>query len=246
MAEQSDKSPNDDSAFDASRATPTSNQTAGHRRRMRDRLLDKGAHTLTELELLEMILYGSNPRGDTKPLAKTLMKKFGSLSSILRAPPTDLLAIKNIGEAAVANIKIAETAALHLSHSDIKNRSVLSSWAAVKHYCINRLAHQNVEIFMMISLDNQNKIIEEDEISRGTIDQTPVYVREVINIALRNGAKSVIIVHNHPSGETYPSAADIHITEELRKALGIMSMSLHDHLIVAGAECVSLKSLGHI
>lgn len=98
----------------------------------------------------------------------------------------------------------------------------------------------------MISLDNQNKIIAEDEISRGTIDQTPVYVREVVNIALRNHAKSVLFVHNHPSGETQPSVADISMTKELRAALAIMTITLHDHLIVAGTEIVSLRSLGHI
>lgn len=224
----------------------TSQHVAGHRRRMRDRVLLKGADSLTELELLEMMLYGSKPRGDTKPVAKNLIKHFGSLSAVLRAPIDELRAVKHIGDAAIANIKIAESAALFLSYSDIKNRSVLSSWGAVKRHCINQLSYRSIEVFLMISLDNQNKIIAEDEISRGTIDQTPVYIREVINTALRNSAKSVLLVHNHPSGETQPSAADITMTEELRKALAIMTITLHDHLIVAGTEIVSLRSLGHI
>lgn len=231
------ESPNDK----ASRSKVT-----GHRTRMRTRIIEKGANTLTDLELLEIILYGGNPRGDTKPLAKDLFAQFGSLSAILRAPIPRLLAIPKIGQGAIACIKVAEAAALHLSYNDIKSQPVLASWGAINKHCINRLTHEKIEIFLMISLDSQNRVIAEDEVSRGTIDQTPVYIREVINVALRNNAKSVLLVHNHPSGETEPSEADISMTKELRKAFNIMTINLHDHLIVAAGKCISLRSLGYL
>ena len=217
---------------------------SGHRSRMRAKLLDKGYEALSELELLEMLLYAGNRRGDTKPLAKTLMRRFGSLSAVLRAPAALLAQQTGMGDASVAALKIVEAAGLHLSHSDIENRHVLTSWSEVQHFCVTRLSHEPVEHFMILCLDNRNRLIGEEVLSRGTVDQTPVYVREVINAALRHHAKAVILVHNHPSGETEPSRADIDMTTELNAALSLVTITLHDHLIVAGKTVVSFKSLG--
>ena len=211
---------------------------------MRAKLLEKGAGALSELELLEMLLYAGNQRGDTKPLAKDLMREFKSLSAVLRAPAVELRRQPGIGDAAISALKLVEAAGLHLSHSDVQNRHVLASWAEVQHYCVTRLAHEPIEHFMMLCLDNRNRLVAEETLSRGTIDQTPVYVREVIKVALHHHAKAVILVHNHPSGETEPSRADIDMTSELREALAKVTVTLHDHLIVAGKECVSFKSLG--
>ena len=211
---------------------------------MRAKLLDKGSDALSELKLLEMLLYAGNRRGDTKPLAKALMRHFGSLSAVLRAPATLLAQQSGMGDASVAALKIVEAAGLHLSHSDIENRHVLTSWSEVQHFCVTRLAHEPIEHFMILCLDNRNRLIAEEVLSRGTVDQTPVYVREVINAALRHHAKAVILVHNHPSGETEPSRADIDMTAELKTALALVTITLHDHLIVAGKTVVSFKSLG--
>ena len=149
-----------------------------------------------------------------------------------------------MGDASVAALKIVEAAGLHLSHSDIENRHVLTSWSEVQHFCVTRLAHEPIEHFMILCLDNRNRLIAEEVLSRGTVDQPPVYVREVITAALRHHAKSVILVHNHPSGETEPSRADIDMTAELKTALALVTITLHDHLIVAGKTVVSFKSLG--
>ena len=213
---------------------------------MRAKLLDKGSDALSELELLEMLLYAGNRRGDTKPLAKALMRRFGSLSAVLRAPAALLAQQSGMGDASVAALKIVEAAGLHLSHSDIENRHVLTSWSEVQHFCVTRLAHEPIEHFMILCLDNRNRLIAEEVLSHGTVDQTPVYVREVINAALRHHAKSVILVHNHLSGETEPSRADIDMTAELKTALALalVTITLLDHLIVAGKTVVSFKSLG--
>jgi DNA repair protein RadC len=196
-------------APNAATAPKDADHISGHRSRMRDKVMDKGAAALSELELLEMILYAASARRDTKPLAKDLIRHFGSLSGVLRAPNDKLLALAGVGKATVTAIRIAEATGLYLSHSTISNR-----------------------------------LIAEETLSQGTVDQTPVYVREVINVALKHHAKAVILVHNHPSGETEPSRADIDMTTELKKALGLVTVTLHDHLIVAGFEVVSFKSLG--
>ena len=231
-------------APNAATAPKDADHISGHRSRMRDKVMDKGAAALSELELLEMILYAASARRDTKPLAKDLIRHFGSLSGVLRAPNDKLLALAGVGKATVTAIRIAEATGLYLSHSTISNRQVLTSWAAVQHYCVTRLAHEPIEHFMMLCLDNRNRLIAEETLSQGTVDQTPVYVREVINVALKHHAKAVILVHNHPSGETEPSRAGIDMTTELKKALGLVTVTLHDHLIVAGFEVVSFKSLG--
>ena len=179
---------------------PPSDHMSGHRARMRAKVMEKGAETLSGLELLEMILYAANPRRDTKPLAKELIRHFGSLSAVLRAPQARLIALDGVGEAAIFAIRIVEAAGLHLSHSDIRNRPTLTSWSAVQHYCVTLLAHEPIEYFVILCLDNRNRLIAEETLSRGTVDQTSVYVREVINSAVKHHAKAVIFVHNHPSG----------------------------------------------
>ena len=228
------------------RTTTTPEDAKGHRARMRQKLLEKGTATLTELEILEMLLYAGAPRGDTKPLAKRLIKTFKSLPAVLRATPDDLRPIKDMGDAAIAAVKIAEAAGLHISHSRIKGKPVLTHWMEVQDYCVSKLAHEPIEYVMILLLDSQNRLIADETISRGTVNQTSVYPREIVNLALRHFAHAVIIVHNHPGAETQPSRADIEVTKDIDKALAVMGITLHDHLIVAGTNCISFKSLGHL
>ena len=152
----------------------------GHRAHTRDKVLGKSAESLTELELLELLLYHSNPRGDTKPIAKRLMRRFRTLAGVLRAPVKKLREVKQVGLATIVAINVTEAAALHRNHSRIKNQPVLSNWMHVQNYCINRLAHETVEHFVILCLDNQNRLIGEETMSIGTINQTTVYPREVV------------------------------------------------------------------
>ena len=151
---------------------------------MRERLLSKGAETLTELEILEMLLFAGQPRGDTKPLAKSLMRQFGSLAAVLRAPVQRLAEQRGLGDASISALKLVDAASLNLAHSDIHNRPVLTSWGAVKHYCINRLAHEPIEYLIMLCLDNRNRLIAEETLSKGIFDQTPVYVHDRLIVAV--------------------------------------------------------------
>ncbi len=226
-------------------SAPKNPDLAWHPRRMRDKVIDKSAATLTELELLEIILYPSNPRGVDKLITKRPMRELGSLAGVLRAPVRTLQQLDQVGPAAIAAITVTEVAALHLSHSRIKNQSVLRNWVDVQDYCINRLAHERREHFIILCLDNQNRLISEETMSVGTVNQTGFYTREVVNAALKHQAQAVILRHNHPSGELKPSRADIDVTRDIKKALAVMGVTLHDHLIIADTTCVSFKSLGH-
>ena len=211
---------------------------------MQDKVIDKSAATLTELELLEMSLYPSNPRGDTKPMAKRLMKELVSLAGVLRAPVETLQQLEQVGPAAIAALKVTEAVALHLSHSRVKNQSVLRNWVDLQDYCINRLVHERREHFIILCLDNQNRLISEETMSVVTVNQTAVYTREIVNAALKHQAQAVILPHNHPSGEVKPSRADIDVTRDIEKALAVMGIALHDHLIIADTTASSSKVLG--
>ena len=129
---------------------------------------------------------------------------------------------------------------------EFNDQLILTNWVQVQEYCINRLAHQPIEHIVILCLDNQNRLFAEETLSKGTMDQTPVYIREVVNLVLKHHAQSSILVHNQPSGEAKPSRADIDMTLAIQDALNIMSIKLHNHLIVAEKECVSLKSLGYL
>ena len=173
------------------------------------------------------------------------MHRLRTLAGVLSAPVEKFQEVEQVGQATIVAIKVTEAAALHLSHSRIKNQPVLSNWMHVQDYCINRLAHKPVEHFVILCLDNQNRLIGEEPMSNGTINHTAVYPREVVNAALKHHAQLVILVRNHPSGEAKPSRADIAVTRDTEKALTVVGMTLQDHLIIADTICVSFKSLGH-
>ena len=158
------------------------------------------------------------------------MHRFRTLAGVFHAPVEKLQELEQVGPATIMAITVTEAVALHLSHSRIKNQPVLSNWMHVKDYCINRLAHEPIEHFIILCLDNQ----------------TAVYPRAAVNADLKHHARSVIIVHNHPNGEAKPSRADIAVTSDIEKALTVMGMTLHDHLIIADTIYVSFKSLSHL
>ena len=213
---------------------------------MRDKVLGKSAESSTEFELFNMLLYHRNPRCDTRPTAKRLVHRLQMLAGVLRALVEKLQELEQVGPANIMAIKATEAAAYHLSHSRIKNQPVLGNWMHVQDYCINRLAHEPVEHFLILCLDDQNRLIGQETMSSGTINQAAVYPREVVNATLKHHAQSVIPVHRHPIGEAKPSRADIAVKRDIKKALTVMGMTLHDHHIIADIICVSFESLGQL
>ena len=178
----------------------------GHRERLRERFYGAGPEALSDYELLEMALFPALPRRDTKPLAKALLKTFGSFAEVIHAPVARLREVEGIGEASINQIKLLAAAASRVAKGEIKRKIALSSWNDVIEYCRTGMAFADKEQFRLLFLDKRNQLIADEVQQTGTIDHTPVYPREVIKRALELSATALILVHNHPSGDPDPLA----------------------------------------
>ncbi|WP_417519972.1 RadC family protein [Minwuia sp.] len=216
----------------------------GHRSRLRQRLIEHGPDALQDYELLEMVLWAANPRGDTKPLAKELINRFKDFSHVIKATPERLAEVPGIGEAAIASLKMLDAAAVRLTRDRVMNREVLSSWQSLIDYCRASLAYEKTEAFHVLYLDRKNVLIADDAQQHGTVDHTPVYPREVVKRALQLEASAMIMVHNHPSGDPTPSHADIEMTKQVRDAAKAVGVVLHDHLVIGAGDPFSFRSTG--
>jgi len=215
----------------------------GHRERLRRRLIAAGAGNLPDYELLEVILFASNPRGDVKPLAKDLLERFGGFAELMSAD-AEALAGTGLGLAGIAALKSVREAALRLMRSELHERPVVGSWDKLIDYCTAHIPHGKVEEFHILFLDRKNVLIKHEQQQRGTIDHTPVYPREVVKRALELQASALILVHNHPSGDPTPSKADIAVTKDIVKAAQPLGVTVHDHLIIGRGRHTSLRDLG--
>jgi DNA repair protein RadC len=218
----------------------------GHRERLRERLLEGGTDAVPDYELLEFLLYSAQPRRDTKPLAKALFARFGGLAGVLGADREALKAVPGMGDASVAALLAVRAAAARLLRAEVKEREIISSWQALVDYCAAQAGFAEIEEFRLLFLDRKNALIADERQQRGTVDHTPVYPREVVKRALELGASALIMVHNHPSGDTTPSKADIDMTRAVAKALTAVGIALHDHLIIGRGRHSSFRSLGLI
>jgi DNA repair protein RadC len=218
----------------------------GHRERLRARILKGDGSGLADYELLELLLCAFIPRVDVKPLAKELLAKFGSVSAVFAAAPERLMEVKGVGESAAAYVRATHLLMQAAAGDAVKDRPVISNWAALLNYVRLALRHETSEQVRALFLDRKNKLIADEITGRGTVDQAPIYPREIARRALELGASSVILVHNHPSGDATPSRADIEMTREIVNALGALDIKLHDHLIVGAGEPVSMKAKGLI
>ena len=216
----------------------------GHRERLRDRALAGGLTALPDYELLELFLFRSIPKRDVKPLAKQLLVRFGSLAGVLGASPAELQTVKGVGEALALDLKLLHEAALRTAREQLAKRPVISSWSALMAYVKTALAHEAREQFRVLFLDKKNGLIADEVLGRGTVDHAPVYPREVMRRALELSASAVILVHNHPSGDPAPSAADIDMTRQIVEALKVLRITVHDHLVVGRDGVASFKALG--
>jgi DNA repair protein RadC len=218
----------------------------GHRERLRRRFRDSGADSLPDYELLELVLFRAAPRRDTKPLAKALIARFGTFAEALNAPEELLREVPGVGESAITELKLVRAAALRLMRGEVLERTVLSSWSQVLDYCRASMGFANKEQFRILFLDKRNQIIADEVQQTGTVDHTPVYVREVVKRALELSATAIVLVHNHPSGDPTPSRADIEMTRQIVAAAKPLGVLVHDHIIVGKQGHASLKGLGLI
>ena len=216
---------------------------AGHRQRLKDRFANAGPEALPDYELLELVLFAAIPRRDTKPLAKALLDRFGSFAEVINAPPERLREVKGIGDAAITQLKLVRAGALRIMQGSIMQRPVLGSWNSVLDYCRAAMGFEAQEQFRILFLDKKNRLIADEVQQRGTVDHTPVYVREVVKRALELSASAIILVHNHPSGDPTPSRADIDMTRQIVDAAKPLGVTIHDHIIVGKQGHASFKGL---
>jgi DNA repair protein RadC len=217
---------------------------AGHRDRLRQRFLKSGADGLQDYELLEMVLFAAIPRRDVKPLAKQLLKQFGSLSAVLGASAADLQKMKGISENAAVLLKTVQALSLRTLRGEFEKKPVLASWQKLLDYCHVAMAHEKREHFRVLFLNRKNQLVADEVQQIGTVDHTPVYPREIVRRALELGATAMILVHNHPSGDPTPSDSDIAMTCEVVRAAAALDILVHDHLIISQSGHISFKSMG--
>jgi DNA repair protein RadC len=215
----------------------------GHRERLRERFYSAGPDALSDYELLEMALFPALPRRDTKPLAKALLKKFGSFAEVIYASEARLREVDGIKDASVHQLKLIAAAADRIARGEIRRSVALSSWNDVIDYCRSSMAFADKEQFRLLFLDKRNQLIADEVQQTGTIDHTPVYPREVIKRALELSATALILVHNHPSGDPTPSQADIQMTKAIITIATPLGIAVHDHIIVGRGGHASLKGM---
>ena len=216
----------------------------GHRERLRDRAGKAGMAALPDYELVELIIARSLPRGDVKPLAKQLLARFGSLAGVFGATVEELRTVSGVGPGLALDLKLIHETTLRIGKAEVTKRTVISSWSALLAYVRVALAHEAREQFRVLFLDKKNQLVADEVMNRGTVDHAPVYPREVMRRTLELSASAVILVHNHPSGDPTPSAADIDMTRQIVDAGRPLKIAVHDHLVVGREGVASFKALG--
>ena len=240
MAAKTTNQTSTDQSEDAPGDTP---HYHGHRGRLRERFQNAGPDALSDYELLEMVLFAAQPRRDMKPLAKELLKVFGSFAEAVHAPEPRLREIDGMGDASIHQFKLIAAAAHRIARGELKRRTALSSWQDVIDYCRTGMAFADKEQFRLLFLDKRNQLIADELQQTGTIDHAPVYPREVIKRALELSATAIILVHNHPSGDPTPSQADIQMTKAIVDIARPLGIAVHDHIIVGKNGHASLKGM---
>ena len=227
----------------ATPVAPAAAPNEGHRQRLKARFAGAGPESLADYELLELVLFSAIPRRDTKPLAKRLLDRFGSFSEVVNAAPERLKEVDGVGDAVVMQLKVTRAAALRLLRTDVMQRPILGTWNAVLDYCRAAMGFEAREQFRVLFLDKKNRLIADEVQQVGTVDHTPVYVREVVKRALEHSACALVLVHNHPSGDPMPSRADVDMTRQIVEAARPLGIAIHDHVIVGKQGHASLKAM---
>lgn len=214
--------------------------------RPREKLLNRGVSALTDAELLAIFLRTGTQGKSAVDLARDLLNDFGSLKALLGADKLRFCQANGLGEAKFAQLQaVLEMARRHFKES-LQRGDALSNPDITRAYLSAQLRGYSYEVFACLFLDNQNRVIQLDELFRGTIDAASIYPREVVKQALRHNAAAVIFAHNHPSGIAEPSIADKLITEKLKQALGLFEIRVLDHFIVGDGEPFSFAEHGLI
>lgn len=218
----------------------------GHRQRLRERFLLASGDDLPDYELLELILFAAKPRGDVKPLAKRLLKIFGTFDKLIYASEAELRKVDEVGDAVITSLKTIRVASARLLRTSIEDKPIIQSWTMLMDYCRLSMGKEKIEQFRVLFLNNRHTLIADEVMQEGTVNHTPVYPREIIKRALELHASAIILLHNHPSGDPSPSKADIDMTKKITEAAQTVGIEVHDHVIITEHGHYSFKSFGLI
>ena len=231
----------------------TKNNAKGHRERVRKKFLENGFNGLEDYEVLELLLFYIIPRKDTKAIAKELIKKFKTLANVLKADTLELKTIDGLGPVAITFLKMIGALPAKIYKDELKNQKLIkddknkiTDKEVLLSFLRNKIGYEDVEKFYVIYLSSSNEVIAFEESSSGTLDRSSIYPREIYKRVIMENAKSIIIAHNHPSGNTCPSKCDIDITNEIAKGLKNFGALLIEHIIITRDSYFSFLEEGLI
>ena len=219
-------------------------QQLGHRERLRNRLISGCGRGLLDYEILELILCSARTRVDCKPIAKRLLEKFKTLSGVFYADAIELAKVKGVGNSSIAAIMCVRESLVRILRYDVEKSVVVDEWGKLVDYLRVKIGNSDVENFYVLYLNKRYGVIHDEVHNTGTVDEAPLYIREIIKKSLSCGAAHIVISHNHPSGDPRPSKADIEVTRKLKMACNNMSISLVDHIIVTPKRHYSFNTHG--
>ena len=231
----------------------TKNNAKGHRERVRKKFLENGFNGLEDYEILELLLFYVIPRKDTKAIAKELIEKFKTLANVLKADTLELKIIDGLGDVAITFLKMMGALPEKIYKDELKNQKLIkddknkiTDKEVLLSFLRNKIGYEDVEKFYVIYLSSSNEVITFEESSSGTLDRSSIYPREIYKRVIMENAKSIIIAHNHPSGNTCPSKCDIDITNEIAKGLKNFGALLLEHIIITRDSYFSFLEEGLI
>ena len=231
----------------------TKNNAKGHRERVRRKFLENGFNGFEDYEVLELLLFYVIPRRDTKAIAKELIAKFKTLANVLKADNKELKTINGLGDVAITFLKMMGALPEKIYEDKLKNEKIIkddtnkiTNKEILLNFLRNKIGYEDVEKFYVIYLSSSNEVIAFEESSSGTLDRSSIYPREIYKRVIMENAKSIIIAHNHPSGNTCPSKCDIDITNEIAKGLKNFGALLLEHIIITRDSYFSFLEEGLI
>ena len=231
----------------------TKNNAKGHRERVRKKFLENGFNGLEDYEILELLLFYVIPRKDTKAIAKELIKKFKNLANVLKADTLELKTIDGLGASSITFLKMMGALPEKIYKDELKNQKLIkddknkiSDKEVLLSFLRNKIGYEDVEKFYIIYLSSSNEVLAFEESSSGTLDRSSIYPREIYKRVIMENAKSIIIAHNHPSGNISPSKCDIDITNEIAKGLKNFGALLIEHIIITRDSYFSFLEEGLI
>lgn len=216
----------------------------GHRKRLKERFITEGLKNFEPHQVLELLLFYSIPRKDTNEIAHNLINKFGSAADVFDADAKDLETVDGISENSAIFLSLISAVSGYYLKSKHGEKPVIDSSIKAGEYVLSLFVGQKYEIFYVICLDSQNRVTWADVLFEGTLNETSIYPRNLVEVALRHKANSIIIAHNHPGGSLKPSSADLNATKSIKNALETISIKLLDHIIVGDHKYMSFAESG--